>query len=278
MAGMELSKDAVNKWKAGTFFHHLVQAAKERGESLEDTIEWAVNLGYHAAEIDADDMSGAELLAKKGMKVSSIYRAYRWNEKIDKEPMEDHIRIAKHLGAPMIMAIPGFYSDKSHDKNELDKMHEGMAVLYGLTKENGLTLVIEDYDNALSPIATMGGMSTFLETVPDLAVALDTGNFLFSEEDVLAAEEMFLHRIKHVHLKDRLWSRPGKGDILETTGGRKMYPCAVGDGDIPMDDILGRLAEINYSGYVMTEFFGSASYAENIEKSITNLRRKGWVE
>ena len=275
---MELSKNTVNKGRAGTFFHHIVQSAKERGEPLEDTIEWAVHLGYCAAELDADDLSGTEYLAKKGMQVSSIYRTYRWHEKIDKGPMEDHIRIAKRLGAPMIMAIPGFYSDKSRDKNELDKMHEGMAMLSALTKENGLILTIEDYDNALSPIATMGGMSTFLEAVPDLTVTLDTGNFLFSEEDVLAAEEMFLSRIKHVHLKDRLWSRTGKGDILETTGGRKLYPCAVDEGDIPMDDILGRLAEIHYSGYFMTEFFGSVSYTDNIEKSIINLQEKGWVE
>lgn len=272
------AKNTINKLKAGTFFHHIVQAAKERGEAVEDTIEWAVGLGYSAAELDADDLPGTEFLAKKGMQVSSIYRNYRWNEKIDRGQMEDHVRIAERLGAKMIMAIPGFYSDKNHDRTELEKMHEGMAMLSALARENGLILTIEDYDNALSPIATMEGMNTFLEAVPELMVTLDTGNFIFSEEDVLAAEDRFLSKIRHVHLKDRLWSCAGKGDILESTGGRRMYPCAVGDGDIKMEAVLERLAEINYRGYVMTEFFGSESYAENIEKSIANLQRKGWVK
>ena len=39
-ADMELSKNTVNKGRAGTFFHHIVQSAKERGEPLEDTIEF----------------------------------------------------------------------------------------------------------------------------------------------------------------------------------------------------------------------------------------------
>ncbi len=52
-------------WEAGTFFHHLVRAAKERGEMIEDTIIWALELGYSAAELDADDLDGTEFLAKK---------------------------------------------------------------------------------------------------------------------------------------------------------------------------------------------------------------------
>ena len=103
MAGTELTKNTVNKWRAGTFFHHMVQAAKERGESLGDTIEWALNLGYCAAEVDADDLSGTEFLEKNGMQVISIYRTNRWHEKIDKEPMEDHIRIADDNGDPRFL-------------------------------------------------------------------------------------------------------------------------------------------------------------------------------
>ena len=52
-------------WEAGTFFHHLVQAAKERGETIGDTISWALELGYSAAELDADDLDGTDFLAKK---------------------------------------------------------------------------------------------------------------------------------------------------------------------------------------------------------------------
>ena len=264
--------------KAGTFFHHIVQASKERGEALEDTIRWAAELGYEAAELDADDTDGTELLKQNGMKVSSIYRNYSWQDEIDTGAMEDHIRLAMRLGAESIMAIPGFYSgaEDARDK-ELALMHEGMRKLAALAKENGLTLTIEDYDNALSPIATMEGMNSFLEAAPGLMVTLDTGNFIFSAEDILTAGQMFLKKITHVHLKDRLWSRTGEGETLECIDGRILYPCAVGDGDIPIREVLKTLTDAGYSGYVVTEFFGSRSYAENMEKSIANLRNGGWT-
>ena len=269
----------IAKYRAATFFHHITQASKERDETLGDTIDWVLKLGYEAAELDADDLTGTELLKKKGMQVSSIYRNYRWQDEIDTGSMEDHISIALRLGASRIMAIPGFYSGDAGTKDrELENMHEGMRKLAALAKENGLILTIEDYDNVYSPIATMEGMNTFLEAVPDLWVTLDTGNFLFSAQDALVAEQMFLPRIKHVHLKDRLWSKSGEGDILECTDGRILYPCAVCDGDIAMGEVLRILAGSGYDGYVVTEFFGSLSYADNIEKSIVNLRREGWVE
>ena len=232
-----------NKLEVGTFFHHIVQAAAERGESVADTILWVRDLGYAAAELDADDLKGTEYLEKIGMKVSSIYRNYRWQEKIDEEMMLDHVRLARSMGASKIMAIPGFYSDKCKDQKELERMHEGMRILSSIASENGLMLTIEDYDNALSPIATMEGMNSFLEAVPELKVTLDTGNFIFSGEDILAAQDLFIKKITHVHLKDSLWSSSGEGDILESTDGRRMYPCAVLDGDIPIDTVLQKLCE-----------------------------------
>ena len=45
-------------WKAGMFFHHLIRAAKERGETIEDAVSRALELGYSAAELDADDLDG----------------------------------------------------------------------------------------------------------------------------------------------------------------------------------------------------------------------------
>ncbi|MCR5603681.1 MAG: sugar phosphate isomerase/epimerase [Lachnospiraceae bacterium] len=265
------------KFKAGTFFHHIREASKELGESLEDTITRVLGMGYVAAELDADDLDGTESLSKKGMLVSSIYRNYGWRNGIDRAVMEDHIRLAKRFGAGKIMAIPGLYSDKSFDPGELERMKDGMLILSDLARENGLILTIEDYDNALSPIATMGGMKIFLDADPELRVALDTGNFLFSGEDILDAEKLFLTKVAHVHLKDRLYSKAGEGDVLVSTDGRKLYPCAVGDGDIPINEVLQKLTETGYDGYVLTEFFGSHSYFCHIERSAENLKKEGWI-
>ena len=115
-------------------------------------------------------------------------------------------------------------------------------------------------------------MKIFLDAIPDLKVAFDTGNFAFSGDDVLDAKREFIGRTRHTHLKDRLWSRTGTGDPKECPDGTLLWPCAVGDGDLPIKEILQELKAVGYNGYAMAEFFGAASYAELIEKSIANLR------
>ncbi|MCR5675231.1 MAG: sugar phosphate isomerase/epimerase [Lachnospiraceae bacterium] len=263
--------------KAGTFYHHIRQAAAERGETPEQTFAYVRALGFEAAEVDADDHEGAELLGAHGIAVASIYRNYAWQEEIVEADMEEHVRLAVDLGTDKIMAIPGFFGEHDNGITREEKrkrMAEGMRRLYGLASQSGLTLTIEDYDNALSPISTMEGMQFFLDAVPGLQVAFDTGNFAYSGEDVLAAEKAFAGRIVHVHLKDRLYSRSGSGDPCRCPGGRTLWPCAVGEGDIPMEELLNRLKANGYGGYVMAEFFGAASYADALMKSMEFLRER----
>ena len=262
--------------KTGTFYHHIRQASAEHGETLEQTFEYVRGLGYEAAELDADDHEGAHLLAAHGLAVSSIYRNYSWQDEIDRDAMEEHIRLAKELGAGMIMAIPGFFSEGDTDTvrcEKLKKMAEGMSRLSELASAGGLILTIEDYDNALSPIRSIGGMKYFLDAVPDLKVAFDTGNFAYSGEDVLTAWKEFAGRTVHVHLKDRLFTRKGEGDPCICPDGRVLWPCAVGEGDIPMDELLVSLKSKGYSGYVMAEFFGAGSYSETLKASMEYLRK-----
>ena len=263
--------------KIGTFYHHIREAAAERGESLEQTFEYVRGLGYEAAEVDADDHEGAEFLGKHGIAVSSVYRNYSWHDSIDEKAMEEHIRLAKELRSEKIMAIPGFFSDGDSEnarQDKLKRMSEGMGRLYELASQNGLILTIEDYDNWLSPIATIDGMKYFLDAVPGLKVAFDTGNFEYSGEDVLTAEKTFADKIVHVHLKDRLYSHTGIGDPCKCSDGRLLWPCAVGEGDIPMAELFNRLKPNGYNGYVMAEFFGAASYSDTLRKSMEFLREK----
>ena len=50
--------------------------------------------------------------------------------------------------------------------------------LAGLALDYGVSLVMEEYDNELSPVATMdGGAPDFLDGCPALSCAFDTGEF-----------------------------------------------------------------------------------------------------
>ena len=247
-------------------------------------LAWAKGLGYDLVEMDGDDLPRPEearrLLADAGLGVSSVYAMFDWNHR--PEDLRDGrlLDTAEALGSPFVMPIPGLYSpeamrDPALYARETEGFLSGMARMDAAAAARGLTVTMEDYDNARSPIATIGGMQRFLDAVPRLTVALDTGNFLFSGEDVLDARAAFRGRIAHAHLKDRLLKRPGgmpEENGLKAPTGETLWACAVGEGVIPIRETVRLLAADGYAGALTAEFFGAKDWAETIRRSAEHIR------
>jgi len=90
----------------------------------------------------------------------------------------------------------------------------------------------------------------------DVGLCLDTGHLLLGRGDPLLAIREWSGRINHVHLKD------ARRSILEQIVAdrapvqeiwRRQAFCALGDGDIPVGDVLDALAEIGYRGWLVVE-------------------------
>lgn len=275
--------------KYSTFYHHISEAARERGCTMDEMLAQVRAWGIQYVELDRDAIGSreedilalGEQLARHDMKPASIYGHYGWDHD-DTLPGEDDllIRQAKLLGCPRIMVIPGFYADLSDADQcarEQARMIAGTQRLAQLASQQGLTLTIECYDHARSPIATIQGMAAFLQAIPELYVTLETGNFLFSGDDILEAQQRFRQRVRHVHLKDRFLpaQAPGSnptGEPTTATTGLVLYPCPVGHGHIPMIAVLEELNRWVYDGVMTIEHFGVASYAQAIHDSITWLK------
>jgi sugar phosphate isomerase/epimerase len=81
-----------------------------------------------------------------------------------------------------------------------------------------------------------------------------------------------------VHLKDRMIG--SAGSLMEVRYGRPsaspdglvMYPCAVGEGVIPVPVILHNLLAEGYDGYVTVEHFGAARQWDTICESSEYVR------
>lgn len=277
------------------FYHHANCAAQERGCTMDEMFDQLYQWGIRYIELDRDAvgedeqsiMELSDLLSRHGLKASSIYGHYAWGQD---GPMPDTddllIRQAKMLGCERIMVIPGFYSDLQDQEKcarEKARMIEGTRRLTELAAAQGLTVTIECYDNAKSPIATIKGMAEFLEGTPLLWVTLETGNFRFSGDDVLEAQQLFRAKVRHVHLKDRYLPNAveggapaemltGKPTVAVT--GEIMYPCPVGHGHIPMSKVLDELKAWGYDGVMTIEHFGVASFADAIRESMAWLKAK----
>ena len=261
--------------KISVFYHHVRMAAEQQGVSLEEMLTRVKALGVDYLEMDmevADRINEtAALLARVGLKASNVCCFYNWTAAPDDMKDDIQIRMAKAFGSDKIMPIPGLYSSDKKDPQELANMLKGIKTLAHKAAEAGLRICIEDFDNALSPIATFEGMKYFTDRIPNLCVAFDTGNFYFSCESMLHAYDQLFNHIIHVHLKDRADSyRPGTPKIR--INGVPMYPCAVGDGDLPLSIVIDDLTERRYRGIFTVEFYDVADYWKAIQESVEYVK------
>jgi len=275
------------------FYHHVLLAAQEKACTAEEMLKTVREWGISHIELDRDQIGDTEaeilafgdLLARCGLQPSNICGYYDWGSSGEMPEKENLlIRQAQLLHCQRIMVIPGLHSgDPAAHAQEKARMLEGMQRLVARAQEADLTVTIECYDNARSAIATIAGMEDFLKAAPGLGVTLETGNFLFSGEDILTAQQRFRGRVRHVHLKDRYLPAREGGAVPEhlaaarpTTSvtGEVMYPCAVGQGHIPLEAVLTDLEKEGYDGLMTIEHFGAASYANAIRESIAWLRAR----
>ena len=262
--------------KISTFYNHVADAAKQQGVSLEEMMLRVKALGIDYLEMDLSVAGHIEetaaLLDKVGIRASNICVNYEWGK--DPEDMLDdvQIRMAKAFHSDKIMPIPGLYSSEARDPKELENMLQGMKTLAAKAEAEGLGICIEDYDTVLSPIATMGGMKYFLDRIPNLKVAFDTGNFAYVCEDVLEAYRLFSDRIIHMHLKDRS-NAETSGKPKKRIDGVQMYSCSVGSGDLPLGEVIKDLQQNGYDGICTLEFYDVKDYWKCIQESVSFVKQ-----
>ena len=174
---------------------------------------------------------------------------------MDPDQIRTVVRNVAAAGGKKILAIPGFLDEKY--PYALENMADGLKILCQVAAEFQIKVSLEDFDNIKSPCATAEGLSWFFERVPELGFNLDTGNFLYAEQDVLEVTRSFADRITHIHLKDRQETPVYEGQRPQySIKGRPMYSCPVGQGDIPMKELLAMAEKAGYEGFCSAEHYG----------------------
>ena len=108
-------------------------------------------------------------------------------------------------------------------------------------------------------------------------VLVDMGNFACVDEDSALAVSRLAPYAFHVHAKDFIkhpFSEHFEGGF-ETRGCNRLEGCAVGDGDIPVEQCLAILRRAGYDGFVSIEYEGKGDCIEGIRKGIETLRHFG---
>jgi len=115
-------------------------------------------------------------------------------------------------------------------------------------------------------------------TDSDLPLCLDTGHLLIGGVDPLALAREWAPRVSHVHLKDviaGLAKRVQRGELTYLEAVKRDMYVPLGEGDVPVGDVVRALESAGYRGWYVLEQDTSlaGSGAEEARRPIRDTRR-----
>lgn len=265
--------------KIAVFYDHLLEIARQERIPLAQALQMARQMGIDYVEVSSHCISpglGEELAAAR-LKISCIPCFFDFGR--DPDPLASALPVletAKSLGADKLLLVPGFWGEEdslAQQEQQTENMLSAIQALVGPAAKKGITLTIEDYDSRLAPYATIKGLRRFLARCPGLALTFDTGNFRYSGEDEKAAWAALGDRVVHVHLKDRALTPAYGSEPLAAAGGERLFPCPVGQGAIPIRQLIELLKENEYFGVYTIEHYGVRNMLACLRQSIDWLRQ-----
>ncbi len=292
--------------RISVFFDHILQAKEQTGKLLSTLLEGVRAAGIEAVEINLQYlMEHTEVISyleQADLQISCIYDFYEMDRLDETLHMTKHIEMANKVGAENILVVPGFLSEQEalemqSYKNEYEAMSaflnrnekillmlQQMRVISKMGTEHQINVTIEDFDDVKSPVSSINGIRYFLEQVSNLKYTLDMGNFVYNNEDVLEAWEILKYKVVHVHCKDRGavleenkmqeldYNINGANRLDKKHINRGLLTVAVGDGYMPISELVEKIKETGYSGYFVIEHFDAPNQEEYMRRSTEFLK------
>lgn len=269
--------------KVSVFYDHVREASRQTGKAENEILRELYAKGARGLEIRLADLLEDhglyDRISDEGFQVSCIYEFYEMEKKAETAKGRKHIESAAGTGCGRILVVPGFlgkgeaeefhaaadsgdkavleaYMERNH---KLEDMCRGLSQMAAWGKEKDIKVTVEDFDDDTSPLSRICGIRWFQKQVPDLGFTFDMGNFAYMHEDIWKAWKILGHSAVHVHCKDRC---------------RGLEPAAAGTGDIPIGELVEKLRETGYEGWLAAEHFGAADQEAFMLESVRFLIKK----
>ena len=240
--------------KIAIFYHHVLKAAEQTGKSVAEILRILKEEGLEGMDINAPDADEAllNILQNTGVTVSSLYRVVP----VFSGETEKGIQLvdkAAEIGCKTVMLLPGGFPAEMTKKTAREKSAEALRIISEYGDGKGVCVTVEDYDSERTLFGTSEDMLFFDKIVPKLYYTYDSGNF-YTVEDPLAALDALKGKIRHVHLKDYAHVPTQFGQKARTVRtGKVLYDAPFGYGSLPAKEIVKRLKESGYEGYMCIE-------------------------
>lgn len=261
----------------------------------ENTFEQCVSemalAGFTGSEVGNKYPKDPEVL-KKALELRGVEICNQWFssflitkpfEAVEKE-FRAQLTFLKAMGAKVIgaseqshsvqgqMDTPVFGHKYEMNDEEWDTFCTGMNKLGKIAKEEyGIALTFHHHMGTV--VQSLAEVDRMMENTDPEYVSLlfDTGHFTYCGEDPLEVVKKYVHRIKHVHLKDirpEVVEQVKKENMSFLAGVRAGAFTIPGDGCINYDPIFKVLEEAGYEGYMVVEAEQDPAKANPLEYAI----------
>ena len=261
----------------------------------ENTFEQCVSemalAGFTGSEVGNKYPKDPEVL-KKALELRGVEICNQWFssflitkpfEEVEKE-FRAQLDFLKAMGAKVIGASEQSYSVQGQldtpifghkyemNDQEWDTFCTGMNKLGKIAKEEyGIALTFHHHMGTV--VQSLAEVDRMMENTDPEYVSLlfDTGHFTYCGEDPLEVVKKYVHRIKHVHLKDirpEVVEQVKKENMSFLAGVRAGAFTIPGDGCINYDPIFKVLEEAGDVGYMVVEAEQDPAKANPLEYAI----------
>ncbi|GAB6428796.1 myo-inosose-2 dehydratase [Bacillus luti] len=264
----------------------------------ENTFEQCISemalAGFNGSEV-GNKYPRNTIVLKKSLELRNLEIASAWFSMfLTTKPLEETIQaFIKHrdflhdMGAKVIvvseqghsiqglMDVPLFKNKPVFTEEEWDKLAKGLHHLGKLAQEKGLHIVYHHHMG--TGVQTTTEIEKLMDmTDPELVSLLfDTGHLVFSGEEPLNILKKYLHRIKHVHLKDirqEVVDAVKKNELSFLQAVKNGAFTVPGDGVIVFDEVFTILANSDYKGWFVVEAEQDPALANPFEYALKARR------
>ena len=246
-----------NAPKISVFSSTIENIAKYHGVSYAQAADMLRAAGVDGFDCAYNSSKLADYAATS-LKPANLYGFMKfYTEDGGRKQCDEFVATAVKYGVSRIMCVPSNFTDGRENEAEFLKNLEGVKYLVAQGRKYGVAVTIEDYGGDDNPCSWIKYLKRFMNEIPELRYALDSGNLVHAGrgEDILEMMRFSDGRIEHVHLKD---FKHGGNRARET----------VGLGNVPNAEIVRTMNAKGYDGwYTLEDLVGENRYEDVVRQA-----------
>ncbi|MCC8067900.1 MAG: sugar phosphate isomerase/epimerase [Clostridiales bacterium] len=187
------------------------------------------------------------------------------DEAVRQKEEEDLIRCiqyADYLGAEYIRIYGGNYAagDTDPDEKKWGTLVESMRRLGDEAEKHQVKLVIENHFNTMTVSAKQSIALSMAINHPAVGILYDQANLTFTgQEDYLTAISLQMEKVYYMHVKDLKFKEGNQGFVSSDVSHpkeeeRNVVTKIVGEGELKWPEILKKVKECGYDGWLSLEY------------------------